>query len=132
MRAVVQRVLEAAVHISGAEHAAIGTGPVDATYKAIDAVIHQPATLLEFVIHAVTEGIDALGEVTVRIQGDRPESSLDAQSEVDQPRTYGGYGADTDIIVASAKAYLSALNKILVANGMYAAADQTIPETAQN
>jgi 2-isopropylmalate synthase len=113
-------------------HAAIGTGPVDATYKAIDAVIHQPATLLEFVIHAVTEGIDALGEVTVRIQGDRPTSSLDAQSEVDQPRTYGGYGADTDIIVASAKAYLSALNKILVANGLYATADQTIPEAAQN
>jgi 2-isopropylmalate synthase len=38
---------------------------------------------------------------------------------MDQPRTYGGYGADTDIVVASAKAYLSALNKMLVARGAY-------------
>ena len=51
--------------------AAIGTGPVDATYKAIDAIVQAPNTLLEFVVHAVTEGIDALGEVTVRIQSRR-------------------------------------------------------------
>ena len=49
---------------------AIGTGPVDAAYKAIDAIVQRPNTLQEFVIHAVTEGIDALGEVTVRIQGE--------------------------------------------------------------
>ncbi len=40
-----------------------------------------------------------------------------------QPRTFGGYGADTDIVVASAKAYLSALNKILVASGEYGSAE---------
>ncbi len=100
-------------------HAAIGTGPVDASYKAIDAIVQAPSTLLEFSIHAVTEGIDALGEVTVRIQGTNGNHSLNAQKEVEQPRTFGGHGAETDIIVASAKAYLMALNKLLVATGRY-------------
>jgi 2-isopropylmalate synthase len=77
---------------------------VDAAFKAIDAIVNEPSTLLEFSIHAVTEGIDALGEVTVRVQSNEPE-----------PRTFGGHGADTDIMVASAKAYLSAINKMLVA-----------------
>ncbi len=81
--------------------AAIGTGPVDAMYKAIDQIVGAPNTLLEFSIHAVTEGIDALAEVTVRLQAGS--------------RTFGGHGADTDIIVASGKAYLAALNKMLVA-----------------
>ena len=49
--------------------AAVGTGPVDAAYKAMDAIVQAPNTLLEFAVHAVTEGIDALGEVTVRIEG---------------------------------------------------------------
>jgi 2-isopropylmalate synthase len=66
-------------------------------------------------VHAVTEGIDALGEVTVRIRSITGNRSLDAQKEVEQPRTFGGHGADTDIIVASAKAYLAALNKLIVA-----------------
>ena len=82
--------------------AAVGTGPVDAAYKAIDAIVHAPNTLVEYSVHAVTEGIDALGEVTVRLQSHEPE-----------PRTLGGHGADTDIIVASAKAYLAALNKLV-------------------
>ena len=85
-------------------HAALGTGPVDAAFKAIDAIVKEPSTLLEFSVHAITEGIDALGEVTVRVQSNETE-----------PRTFGGHGADTDIIVASAKAYLSAINKLLVA-----------------
>ncbi len=105
--------------------ACVGTGPVDATYKAIDAVIQYPTSLQEFVVHAVTEGIDALGEVTVRIQGENPSPVFDAQKETEQQRTYGGYGADTDIIVASAKAYLSALNKILVASGQYGPVEET-------
>jgi 2-isopropylmalate synthase len=99
--------------------AAVGTGPVDAVYKAMDEIIHATNTLQEFSIHAVTEGIDALGEVTVRIEGDYANPQTRAQSEVDTPRSYGGYGADTDIVVASAKAYLSALNKLLVASGSY-------------
>ncbi|MDT8897141.1 2-isopropylmalate synthase [Thermanaerothrix sp. 4228-RoL] len=100
--------------------AAIGTGPVDATYKAIDAIVGAPNTLLEFVIHAVTEGIDALGEVTVRIEaGEGVLPAEDGDGAIEHPRTFGGYGADTDIVVASAKAYLAALNKLLVASGQY-------------
>ncbi len=110
----------------GVEHveASIGTGPVDATFNAMNMIVQCPNVLQEFVIHAVTEGIDALGEVTVRIQSEN-KTLISAQSDSDQARTYGGYGADTDIIVASAKAYLAALNKLLVASGQYGE-----PETA--
>jgi 2-isopropylmalate synthase len=108
--------------------AALGTGPVDATYKAIDAIVQTPNTLLEFSVHAVTEGIDALGEVTVRLQSNDGQHKLDAQKEVDQPRTFGGHGADTDIIVASAKAYLSAVNKMLVATGMRGGEEESASE----
>lgn len=101
-------------------HAAVGTGPVHAAFQAIDAIVHVPMTLLEFNVHAVTEGIDALGEVTVRLQeednaGSQRTSPQNGEARV---RTFGGYGADTDIIVASAKAYLSALNKVLYAKGV--------------
>ena len=96
--------------------ASMGTGPVDATYKAIDAIIKTPCKLLEFNIHAITEGIDALGEVTVRIQSDSSgDTKMDAQSEQEYARVYGGHGADSDIIVASAKAYINALNKLIIA-----------------
>jgi len=95
--------------------AAIGTGPVDATYKAIDLIIGVPSKLLEFNVHAVTEGIDAIGEVTVRLVAENGAITqrTSPQSEHQHRRTFGGYGADTDIIVASAKAYLSAINKLL-------------------
>jgi len=95
-------------------YAAMGTGPVDATYKAIDALVKMPCKLLEFNVHAVTEGIDALGEVTVRVQGEDGLHTMDAQSETVFSRVFGGHGADTDIIVASAKAYINALNKLIV------------------
>jgi len=101
--------------------AAIGTGPVDAVYKAIDAVVKMPNTLQEFHIHAVTEGIDAIGEVTVRLLAENGSihKRTSPQSGRAHKRTYGGYGADTDIIVAGAKAYLAALNKLLVASGRF-------------
>lgn len=105
--------------------AAIGTGPVDAVYKAIDAIVQSPNTLLEFNIHAITEGIDAMGQVTVRIQGKDVKPRLDVQQETNRQRTFGGYGADTDIIVASAKAYLAALNKLLVVQQASANAGST-------
>jgi 2-isopropylmalate synthase len=100
-------------------HAAIGTGPVDAAYKAIDEIVQAPTNLLEFSIRAITEGIDAIGEVTVRLESREGTGAerTSAQNGGPRPRTYGGHGADTDIIVASAKAYLSALNKLLVATG---------------
>ncbi len=101
--------------------AAIGTGPVDAVYKAIDAVVKMPNTLQEFHIHAVTEGIDAIGEVTVRLLAENGSihKRTSPQSGRSHKRTYGGYGADTDIIVAGAKAYLAALNKLLAASGRF-------------
>ena len=94
-------------------HATIGTGPVDAAYKAVDAIVKVPATLLEFNIHAITEGIDALGEVTVRIQPKEAMNKMDAQKEKSYGRVFGGHGADTDIVVASVKAYINALNKLI-------------------
>jgi 2-isopropylmalate synthase len=104
-------------------HASIGTGPVDAAFNAIDQILGTKNTLLEFSVHAVTEGIDAQGEVTVRVQKDEEPPSQDTNHAARKIRTYGGYGADTDIIVASVKAYLSALNKMLDADS-----NQTLEE----
>ncbi len=87
-------------------HAAVGTGPVDASYKAIDAIVKAPNTLIEYSVHSVTEGIDALGEVTVRIAAPGEDK-----------RSFGGYGADSDIVVASVKAYLAALNRMIAVQG---------------
>lgn len=97
-------------------YTAQGTGPVDATYKAIDAIVNVPCELVEYNVHAVTEGIDAIGEVTVRIRPKNGKNNtiLDAQTEEERMRIYGGHGADTDIVVASAKAYLSALNNMIL------------------
>lgn len=111
-------------------HASVGTGPVDAAFKAIDAIVNCPNTLQEFVVHAVTEGIDALGEVTVRIQGDTPVVTISTEDTgaEEQLRTLGGYGADMDIVVASVKAYLSAINKMLVASGKYGPPEKAATE----
>ncbi len=81
--------------------AALGTGPVDAVYKAINRLVKVPNRLTEFTVNSVTEGIDAMGEVLIRIESDGI--------------TYTGRGADTDIVVASAKAYMNALNRLLAA-----------------
>ncbi|ELR98475.1 2-isopropylmalate synthase [Gloeocapsa sp. PCC 73106] len=78
--------------------AAIGTGPVDAVYKAINRVVKVPNELIEFSVKSVTAGIDAMGEVTIRLRH--------------QDRIYSGHAANTDIIVASARAYVNALNRL--------------------
>ena len=83
------------------------------------APLYPPAPIVGATEKAITEGIDALGEVTVRIESNNGFTTTDAQKEIDTPRTFGGHGADTDIIVASVKAYLAALNKMLVATGKY-------------
>jgi 2-isopropylmalate synthase len=108
--------------------AAVGTGPVDATFSAIDQIVNMPVTLLEYSVNAITEGIDAIGEVSVRLQadeGDIPQRKL-PQNNHFQTRTFGGHGMDTDIIVASAKAYLSALNKLLIARKRYSKSDSPV------
>ncbi|QDF98566.1 2-isopropylmalate synthase [Azoarcus sp. DD4] len=75
-----------------------GSGPVDAAFKAIESVANSGSELLLYSVNAITTGTDAQGEVTVRLAKDG--------------RVVNGQGADTDIIVASAKAYLNALNKL--------------------
>lgn len=77
-----------------------GTGPVDAVYKAVDKVIGIENDLTEYSVQSVTRGIDALGEVTVRVKAKDGD-------------IYIGRGADGDIIVSSTKAYINALNRLL-------------------
>lgn len=86
----------------GVQHVvcATGSGPVDAAYKAIDKVVSVHGDLAEFSVKAVTGGIDAIGEVTVRITAD------DGQ-------VFIGRGADNDIVVSSAKAYVNAINRLI-------------------
>lgn len=97
------------------EDAALGTGPVDSIYKAINRIVKEKNTLTEFKVKAVTEGIDSLGEVTIRIQPHNGNSSSKTNPQTGEAftRTFSGHGASTDIIVASARAYMSALNKML-------------------
>ena len=83
--------------------AAIGDGPVDAVCQAIDRVVGVPNRLIEFTVSSVTEGMDALGEVTIRIES--------------EGKVFSGHGADTDILVASAQAYVNALNRLLAGLG---------------
>ena len=89
---------------------ASGTGPVDAAYKAIDQIIGIDARLEEFSVQSITEGIDAIGDVMVRVES--------------QGMTYVGRGASTDIIVASAKAYVNALNRLISEQSLPPAASQ--------
>ncbi len=79
---------------------AAGDGPVDATFNAIKELFPHEAQLQLYQVHAVTEGTDAQAEVTVRLEEDG--------------KTVNGQGADTDTLVASARAYVNALNKLLV------------------
>jgi len=75
-----------------------GSGPVDATFRAIEKILKSGAELQLYSVNNITSGTDAQGEVTVRLQK--------------SGRIVNGHGADTDIVVASAKAYLSAINKL--------------------
>jgi len=76
-----------------------GDGPVDACYKAIDAITKMKGELLDYSIQSVTHGKDALGEVTIKVKF--------------KDKKVIGHGASEDILVASAKAYLNAINKVL-------------------
>lgn len=84
------------------QRAACGDGPVDATYRAIAAVVNVPVKLIQYAIRAVTSGAEAIGEVTVRLEEDGT--------------VVVGRGASTDIIEASAKAYMDGLNKLAARN----------------
>jgi 2-isopropylmalate synthase len=117
-----QGMATATVRLRGADgavrvQASVGTGPVDAAYKAIDALIQAPSELLEYSVRSVTEGIDALGEVTVRVRALTGRDATSAQHEVPMAPVFHGNAADTDVIVASAKAYVKALTRMLTALG---------------
>ncbi|KAG8457034.1 hypothetical protein KFE25_004515 [Diacronema lutheri] len=114
----------ALVDAQGTEHveAAIGSGPVEATFKAINRIIKIPVNLVQYNVNAVTGGKDALGGVLVHIQPRDPADaaedgeSHDGVTRSDKAKgvpTYTGHGTSTDIIVASALSYVSALNKLI-------------------
>ncbi|MFQ5935021.1 MAG: 2-isopropylmalate synthase [Acidiferrobacterales bacterium] len=76
-----------------------GSGPVDAAYKAIDSIVQSQSQLQLYSVSNITSGTDSQGEVTVRLER--------------AGRIVNGHGADTDIVIASAKAYVNALNKLV-------------------
>lgn len=88
------------IWIDGQEKRAVaqGDGPVDAAFKAIESIVHSGIQLQLYSVNAITSGTDSQGEVTVRVEKGG--------------RIVNGQGADTDIVMASAKAYIHALNKI--------------------
>jgi len=89
-----------------------GDGPVDAVYRTIAAMVQTKSRLLSYSVKAITGGTDAQGEVAVRLE--------------ENGKTVTGHGADTDIIVASAQAYLSGLNKL----AYWASKNRIYPETS--
>ena len=92
---------EVTLTVDGVEtsRSATGSGPVDATFKAIEGIVASESHLLLYSVNAITSGTDSQGEVTVRIEK--------------AGRIINGQGADTDIVIASAKAYIHALNRLL-------------------
>jgi 2-isopropylmalate synthase len=93
---------ELEIEVDGALRSTVATGdgPVDATFNAIKQIFPHEARLQLYQVNAVTAGTDAQAEVTVRLE--------------ENGKTVNGQGADTDTLVASCKAYLHALNKLLV------------------
>ena len=77
-----------------------GDGPVDAIFNGLSQLVPHKGKLLLYQVHAVTEGTDAQAEVSVRLAEDG--------------KTVVGLGAHTDTLVASAKAYINALNKLII------------------
>jgi 2-isopropylmalate synthase len=98
------------LNINGVEQRAeaSGDGPVDACFKAIDKLTAVGVELQLYSVNAITTGTDSQGEVTVRVQKDG--------------QVVNGQGADTDVVIASAKSYINALNKVI--NG----AERTHPQ----
>ena len=95
-RAKINLCMEDAHHQAEAQ----GSGPVDAAFKAIESIVHSGGELLLYSVNNITTGTDSQGEVTVRLSKGG--------------RVVNGLGVDTDIVIASAKAYVNALNKLSV------------------
>lgn len=122
------------VHVDGhvVTEAAVGTGPVDAIFKTIQSIVAVPNRLIQYQIQSVTDGVDAIGEVITKLETvdatekmsipyrtKRPEGDEDTTATKNPqtgrmaPRFFIGHGAATDILVASARAYIQSLNKII-------------------
>jgi 2-isopropylmalate synthase len=99
----------------GTEHseAAIGTGPVDAVCQALNHLAQVPNELVEFSVKSVTEGIDAMGDVTIRLRH--------------QGVLYSGHAADPDIVVAAAQAFVNALNRLIAGTAVQPLHPQKTP-----
>merc|ERR1712070_1297854 len=95
--------------------ATTGTGPVDAIYKAIDLIMGVSVDLETYQLSAVNEGIDAMAVTRVTI-APKEGGPNDSQSGMLEARKFSGSGSDTDIMTSSARAYVSALNKLLTWN----------------
>ena len=93
--------------------ASIGTGPVDAVCQALNRLAQVPNELVEFSVKSVTEGIDAMGEVTIRLRH--------------QGVLYSGHAADTDIVVAAAQAFVNALNRLVAGTSIQPLHPQKAP-----
>ncbi|HEX5057284.1 MAG TPA: 2-isopropylmalate synthase [Gammaproteobacteria bacterium] len=94
---------EVTLNVDGRENSAVATGDgqVDACFKAIESIVNSAAELQVFSVNSITGGTDAQGEVSVRLKKDG--------------KVVNGQGSDTDIVIASAQAYINALNKLYTA-----------------
>ncbi|KAG9140304.1 hypothetical protein Leryth_023936 [Lithospermum erythrorhizon] len=103
------------IDADGKEHitCSVGTGPVDAAYKAVDLIVKVPIKLLEYSMTAVTEGIDAIASTRVAIGAENGHTATHALSGEMFNRTFSGTGADVDIVISSVRAYVGAINKML-------------------
>ena len=101
---------------------AVGSGPVDAAYKAVDELVRVKVELVEYSVTAVVEGIESLAQTRVSIRPNPPLSGgasmikENAQTGTRGARMFTSTGADTDIVVSSTRAYVACLNRMIAHN----------------
>jgi len=106
----------------------MGTGPVDAAYKAIDSIVKVQVDLVDYGMNSVSQGIDAMAITRVVIRPvDQPKQGVTPQGRQFQ-RVFSGNGADEDVIVGSVRAYISALNKLI----SYSSASSQVPSRQES
>jgi len=93
------------------QDAAIGDGPVDAIFKSINRLVENKSVVIDYEVKSVTSGSDALGDITVRIT----QPTKEGEKADERPYVWIGHGVDADILFASAKAYINAINRMIAA-----------------
>ena len=104
-----------------------GTGPVDAVCRSIDRIVGEPGALVDFTVGGVTEGHNAVGEVTMRVRDHATAKADGTGDRAGRSRVFSGTGVNLDIVVAAADAYVTAINKLL---GARANAGRTTADSA--